>query len=223
MKKKPEQAPIIHNREQVPLSDLEIGRRFYEARTKLNQHNKNGKYQSHATVYKETGVPASSIVLYEQGERKPNMANAEKLANHYGVSVFWLLGQSDSPATDESSQLATKITGLSAEVIDWLCAVKNDPDKLSCLNALLSNYDFHRAVTLLALASKVSAGNTQDDEEADTLERAGYYEISLGIASDDFKISNRQLIRIYRTDALMEIGNAFKKIAPADEHEKEGK
>lgn len=223
MKKKQKKVPIVHSKEQAPLPDLETGKRFYDARTKLNQHNRNGKYQSHATVYEATGVPASSIVMYEQGIRKPNMINAEKLANYYGVSVFWLLGKSDSPSLDENSQTATKITGLSADVIDWLCAVKNDPDKLSCLNALLSNYDFQRAVTLLALASKISAGNTQDDEEADTLERAGYYEISHGLASDDFKISNRQLIRIYRTDGLMEMGNAFKRIAPTDEYEKEGK
>ena len=206
------------------MDNFRIGKRFYEARTKLNQHIENGKKpESLQTVYRNTGVPASSIIMYEDGSRVPNMENARKLADYYGVNVAWLLGESDSYTLNEDSQIVTRLTGLSSDVIEWLSSVKANTDTISCLNALLSSYDFRRSLLMLTQAKKMSEQNTQDDETADMIERANSFGISHGMKPEDSRISNRQLIRMYRSDGLLDMGNAFRKIAPSDESEMEAK
>ena len=206
---------------------VDTGKRFREARTRLNQNMKDGKEESINTVARNTGVPASSISLYEDKRddkrRVPNAKNAQILAEYYGVNVAWLLGQSDSYTLDEDSQIVTKLTGLSSDVVEWLSSVKANTDTISCLNALLSSYDFRRSLLMLTQAKKMSEQNTQDDETADMIERANSFGISHGMKPEDSRISNRQLIRMYRSDGLLDMGNAFRKIAPSDESEMEAK
>ena len=202
---------------------VDTGKRFYDARTKLNQHMKDGKEESINTVGRNTDVPVSSISLYERGDRIPNTKNAQILAEYYGVNVAWLLGQSDSYTLNEDSQIVTKLTGLSSDVVEWLSSVKANTDTISCLNALLSSYDFRRSLLMLTQAKKMSEQNTQDDETADMIERANSFGISHGMKPEDSRISNRQLIRMYRSDGLLDMGNAFRKIAPSDESEMEAK
>ena len=208
------------------MSKVDTGKRFYDARTKLNKNNAgNDKPESIRKVYLQTKVPASSILKYENGERLPQTKNAQKLADHYGVNVLWLLGKSESWSIDENSQIVTKITGLSADVIEWLCEL--DSDKKECINTLLSSSNFHKSLYKLSQARKMSDNNTQDDEEAEQIERSNAFEsehfgenqarYSIPIPN---RISNRQYIQFYRNEALQDMGNAFRNVAPIDSSEK---
>ena len=204
----------------------ETGKRFMEARKHLSRNNLEESEESIQSVHRGTGIPASSISLYENG-RMPNTKNAKILADYYGVNVSWLLGQSDSPSLDEDSQVVTKLTGLSADVVDWLQSVKHNPVLLACVNALLSSQVFRGALQTIALAMVLSERNTQDDETAQMIERANLFRASHeGDDNAPYRIdppntvSNRQLIRMYRSDALLDVGNAFRDIAPADDSEK---
>ncbi len=201
---------------------FETGKRFYDARTKLSGHNKNGKPESIQSVYRNTNVPASSIALYENGNRLPNMENAQKLADYYGVNVSWLLGKSDSYSLDEGNQMVTQVTGLSADAVSILCGLRGDQRKIDCLNLLLTSSHFNRALTMLSLAKRISDSNSQDDKIADLIEELNYSGINEGMKPENSAVSNRQLIRMYRNDALLDVGNAFRKIAPADNEERKG-
>lgn len=47
-------------------------------------------------LHEETGFPIRSLQNWENGDRKINEENAQKLADHFGVSVGYLLGYSDT-------------------------------------------------------------------------------------------------------------------------------
>ena len=222
---------------------VNTGELFYKARTKLNQNMKNGKVESINTVSRKTNVPASSISLYERGDRLPNMKNAQVLAKYYGVNVQWLLGQSGSHSLDESSQAVTNATRLNAEAVEVIRSLR--PEEIDCLNALLTSYDFCKSLLMFSQARIVSKriekwklteemakdpyAPQSADEYADMIEKANLFEINhhgentwytVGTGNT---ISDRQLVRMYRTEALQYIGNAFRRIAPADSDEREGK
>lgn len=203
---------------------VNIGENFFKARTKYNKHGE----ETPRKVYAETGVTASSIELYESNKRLPNMENALILAKHYGVNVLYLLGESESWSRDEDSQMVTKMTGLSTETVEQLRSMRSD--EIACLNALLTSYDFKQSLLMLAQAWEISAHNTEDSETAKTIEQSNLFRIQ---HQNDKKtkykvakpntVSNRQLIRMYRNEALQDIGNAFRAIAPVDEEERKGK
>lgn len=43
-------------------------------------------------VFKNTGIPASSLAKYEKAETRPNAISVAKLAWYYQVSADWLFG-----------------------------------------------------------------------------------------------------------------------------------
>lgn len=230
----------------------DIGKNFYEARTKYNKHGE----ETPRKVYAETGVTASSIEYYEKNERIPNMKNAQKLAEHYGVNILWLMGKSESRLLDENSQMVTKITGLSSDAVEQLCSMGSD--KIACLNALLTSYDFQKALFQLSNAKEVSKrieeyippkpvylGKVKDtdiidgelveyeyddydeppqtaDEYADMIEKSNYVETK-GKQRLQNIVSDRELVQMYRYRGLQLIGNAFAEYAPSDDDERKVK
>lgn len=43
------------------------------------------------------GVSVKQIVRFEKGEQKPGLDNLWKLADHFGVTIDYLVGRSDEP------------------------------------------------------------------------------------------------------------------------------
>lgn len=251
------------------IDHVERAKRFREAR---NDRNINGK-ETLRTVVEETMIPKSTICNMENEKSKTNIGYIDivNLANHYGVNVAWLMGQSDSPSLNEDVQAATKVTGLSSDAIEKLSLLGSD--EIACLNALLASYDFRKALSNLSYAKLISnrieayippqpekTGTTviQDEEDgtlyelddysdppqtadeyADIIEGANMFEIKYDHKHDKSApdwakpiitrmgtgntISDRQLVRMYRNEALQDIGNAFRVIAPASEDERTGK
>ena len=52
----------------------------------------------------ELGLPRMAVEKFETGRQTPNQDQQEKIARYFGVSVFYLRGESDDP-TDMSSWL----------------------------------------------------------------------------------------------------------------------
>ena len=226
------------------MDDKERAKRFREAREK---HNKNG-YESMDTVGQNlaVNVPKSTIQKLENENDSTNVGykTIVNLAEHYGINVAYLMGQpGSSPSLDESSQAVTKATGLSAEAVEAIRSLM--PNELACLDALLTSYSFKRTLLMLSQAKTISkhieewapTKSMQDDpsapqtadEYADMIEKANLFEINYDHRYDSkawfpigtgSTISDRQLVKMYRTEALQDIGNAFREIAPADESER---
>ena len=230
---------------------MDIGKRFYYARTKYNKHGE----ETPRKVYKETGVTASSIELYESNKRLPNTKNAQKLADHYGVNVLWLMGKSGSRSLNEDSQLVTKITGLSSDAVEQLCSLSGR--EKACLDALLTSRDFQNSLYMLSQAKKVSqkmekwtptkdmlddpnAPRTADDYadmiEASTALQTAYAPPNIGEidapvwlkalmsqANSGNLVSDRQLVQVYRYQGLQYLGKAFTEYAPAENSERKEK
>lgn len=192
--------------------------RFRLARTKYNRHGEEGL----RAVSEKSGISQSLIWDLEANtqDRAVDYRKIVKLAEYYGVNVSWLLGQSDSYSLDEDNQMVTQVTGLSADAVSILCGLRGDQRKIDCLNLLLTSSHFNRALTMLSLAKRISDSNSQDDKMADLIEELNYSGINEGMKPENSAVSNRQLIRMYRNDALLDVGNAFRKIAPADNEER---
>lgn len=93
------------------------GERFKDARVVYNQHGR----QTMAQVHKATGVSASLIQeLEDDSNRDFGYIKIAKLADHYGVSIDWLLGLSPTRAIDPGVQGICKYTGLSEASVDYL-------------------------------------------------------------------------------------------------------
>ena len=198
------------------MNGFETGKRFYNARTKLNQHNKKGmKPESIQTVYRNTGVPASSIGMYENGDRVPNMENAQKLADYYGVNVLWLLGQSNSPSLDENSQTVTKETGLSADAVRILKSLKKTR-LIDSLNSLLESDGFMKMLKDFDTARKVNAESTESEETANLIDSLTQWGTDNGMDTRNNRVSDHQLIDMYLWKASEEIGNTFRQIMKGD-------
>ena len=55
----------------------------------------------------ELGMPYTTYINYEKGLREPNSETLILLANHYGVSIDYLIGRSDNRDTPSRSSLPT--------------------------------------------------------------------------------------------------------------------
>lgn len=221
------------------ISKEERARRFKEARTIHNVHGRQGIKAVHEGTKQidGTGVSASMISDLETSIYKPGKGIKERpvqyqkivlLAEYYGVNVAWLMGMSDSWSINEDSQLVTKTTGLSSEAVETLCSLGSE--QIACLNALLTSHSFQNSLLMMAQAKEISEQSNQDDDAAQVIERSNMFrikhrnDINAWYKIDEPNtISDRQLIKMYRTEALQDIGNAFREIAPANEEERKGK
>lgn len=122
---------------------MEEENRFKKARCELNVHG----YQSVAQVIKATGVSKTTINELESAIRtKPRNARKEtvaKLAEHYGVSVGYLIGVEDTPTIDPNSRAAQEYTGLSAAAIANIRNIHSfNPSAFEALNYFMESRAF---------------------------------------------------------------------------------
>ena len=68
---------------------MEYNERLKELRTK------SGETQGQLSA--AVGVSVKQIVRFEKGEQKPGFDNLWKLADHFGVTIDYLVGRSDEP------------------------------------------------------------------------------------------------------------------------------
>ena len=68
---------------------MEYNERLKELRTK------SGETQGQLSA--AVGVSVKQIVRFEKGEQKPGLDNLWKLADHFGVTIDYLVGRSDEP------------------------------------------------------------------------------------------------------------------------------
>lgn len=89
----------------------------------LKKHNVT-RYQ----VSKATGVPQSSLSDWSKGKSKPKYDNMKKIADYFGVSVDYLLGneEKEKPATGEGNGLEDL---LKDQFIAFYGEVKNSLDE----------------------------------------------------------------------------------------------
>lgn len=59
-------------------------------------------------VYKETGVPQSSLSEWKRGNSMPKIDKLIKIAEYFGVSVDYLLTGEESPKTEKAPTLNKK-------------------------------------------------------------------------------------------------------------------
>ena len=96
---------------------LSIGERFKDARIVHNQHGK----QTMSEVEAATGVSKSMISgLENDSGRDIGYTNIIALAKHYGVSIDYLLGISETRSTNASTKAIMQFTGLSEDNINHL-------------------------------------------------------------------------------------------------------
>lgn len=68
---------------------MEYNERLKELRTK------SGETQGQLSA--AVGVSVKQIVRFEKGEQKPGFDNLWKLADHFGVTIDYLVGRTDEP------------------------------------------------------------------------------------------------------------------------------
>lgn len=123
--------------------------RFQQARTLYNQHGS----QTVKQVAQDTGITPSLIDELESNTSKRGVAYQKvlTLAEHYGVSLDWLLGRHDSVKTVNPEVSAIcKYVHLSEEAVDFLSMDGGDrisdylisSGSLSVLSDLIESYIF---------------------------------------------------------------------------------
>ena len=77
-------------------------------------------------VSKATGVPQSSLSDWSKGKSKPKYENMKRIADYFGVSVDYLLGNEEKPAAPKGSELDAL---LKDELIAFYGEVKENLDQ----------------------------------------------------------------------------------------------
>ena len=97
---------------------LTFGERLKDARTVYNRHGSQTMQQ----VMEATGVGKTLMSGLENGEdRGTDYRNIRTLANHYGVSLDWLIDGGNNPISREADiHTACKTTGLSESAVVML-------------------------------------------------------------------------------------------------------
>lgn len=91
-------------------------RRLYS----LMEENKTSQY----ALGKAIGASRQSIAQYLDGDTKPSGEKLCAIANHYNVSIDYLVGRVDYRSTDETVQGICEKTGLSSEAVEVLRNLK---------------------------------------------------------------------------------------------------
>lgn len=68
---------------------MEYNERLKELRTKRGE--------TQGQLSSAIGVSVKQIVRFEKGEQKPGLDNLWKLADHFGVTIDYLVGRTDEP------------------------------------------------------------------------------------------------------------------------------
>lgn len=200
------------------ISNEERAKRFKDART---IHNRNGE-QTLKQVKEATGIQASMISDLETSAGEPRPVGYPKivaLADYYGVNVAWLMGQDGASwSIDENIQTAIKTTGLSEKAVDMLQIIKGK-DLTNVINRLVESKYFAEMLYQFNHAMIINANNTQPDEVAELIENLQAWGIDNGMDSNNSRLSNRQLIDLYRRKAVESINKAFVTIMREDKED----
>ncbi|MCD7757677.1 MAG: helix-turn-helix domain-containing protein [Clostridiales bacterium] len=142
--------------------------RFKLARTKYNTHGP----QSSRDVAKETGLSVSVISNLENGHNRS--VGYEKilcLANHYDVSLDWLLGQSSEPRIQKTSVDELQLSPYSIDILR-----KMDESAKQGLEFLLESdlfqnicariYEIQQSIE--RFEARIEQSMTEDDDETDS-------------------------------------------------------
>lgn len=185
------------------MDSKERANRFYLARVEFNQHGEETKTK----VYKETGIPASAIVDYENPEsaRTLNVKNVQKLADHYGVNAAWLLGQSESWSLDSDIRQISESTGLSPDAIWALQKLTKDVKRRSFVNAFLASEEFSHMV--LMFHGMQTLTNTESNNIVEYSALMNRFD---GESTLEFNERDIQDIRLWKTSRDLE--NLIKRI-----------
>lgn len=79
---------------------------------------REAKKITQADLAEKTGLPASSISLFEKGPRKPSFDNLRTLASALDVTTDYLLGTADSPTNPQI--LLRRASTLDAKSLEFL-------------------------------------------------------------------------------------------------------
>ena len=142
------------------MTNAERAKRFRTARTELNQHGT----ETQAQVYTATGVPASAISNLENPDsnRIPSSEKVNVLAEHYGINVAWLTGQSESPSLNENSRIATDTIGLSPKAVEKLTRMMADPKQKNAINSMIESEHFERMIQAIIVLADESLSDRED-------------------------------------------------------------
>lgn len=194
------------------ISNAERATRFKDARG-----NRSLKEIYQAT--KENGNPVSASMISDLEsvsiDRPVQYQKIVALADVYKVNVAWLMGQSGSPSINENMQTVSKTTGLSDKAIEVLNTIKGT-DLSRTLNKLLESNGFAEMLMQFNNALIINDNDTQSEKEAETIENLQMWGIINGMDSQNSRLSNRQLIDVYRRKAVESISKAFIQIMKED-------
>jgi len=131
--------------------------------------NENGWSQDRFA--EEIDISKSSVSNWLQGNiADPRIMNFNRAANALGVSVDYLLGNTDVRTIDSNIQSACDYTGLTEDAVEILHQWNNktpvldiEPDMLHLLSSIISNPQFHE---LMMYIYSVKA-TTKDISEAE--------------------------------------------------------
>ena len=123
----------------------------------------------------EIGISKSSVSNWLQGNKQgifatPRIDNFNDAANALGVSVDYLLGNTDVKTIDTNIQSACGYTGLSEDAIELLHSWNNahpidlEPEMLNLLSSLITNPRFHELM-LYIYSVKTATKELEDNEK----------------------------------------------------------
>ena len=166
------------------MTNTERAKRFYIARTELNQHGAETQTQ----VYTATGISASSLSNLENPDnsRIPSSDTVNTLADYYGVNAAWLTGQSESWSLNKDSQALTKVLGFSPKAADKLTELMAEERSRQALNELIESNRFDRMLRAIIRLSDMPKAAPEGSWKADTVD---YAEAVRNYAADDSPVA----------------------------------
>ncbi len=197
-----------------------IGKRLKECRLLLGEKQ--------TEIAKLLNVQRQVISYYETGLRIPNINDLVMLAEHFGVSVDYLLGLSEYKSRDAQKAAACKVTGLTEMAADVLekWNKQGDIDYLSVVNLLIESHGC-KAINLdtptvkydLNLIAKIATYlfvNIKNDPETSVSisDNNCLSNMNSGI-SYDIKINQSDLIERILLDSIVDSLKTARKIISA--------
>jgi len=95
------------------------------------------------------GVTQDAVRQWQAGYTRPDVDRLVKIADHFGVSIDFLLGKTETPSPNIEIQAITQYTGISEGAVRFLHAMlnlKEFPDDLDDV----ANYLSHRFIPIVA-------------------------------------------------------------------------
>lgn len=95
-------------------------------------------------VAKELGIPSGTITGWKKGICKPKIDKLKKIADYFGVSLAYLMGESETPSIDgywldeETAKIAQKIFEDKNLRLLFDSAIDSKPEDLKLVHDMLS-------------------------------------------------------------------------------------